>query len=284
MEVHFARGNFAEAGDGGLVLGFHERIVALHDLSGPGGSQDDEGKPVFFALETIFDGDACHIGGPEGSRSCFEVQLANSGSSGFERSSGFDDRPDVFAFADAKNVSVRRELEDANGKFVFAAKGDGGRVHDADAIDEEAIVGEFGEHLGVIEARGIAIVDAFDFGRLEESLRLNLHGAKRSSRVCREKRIAGSCGKDDDIALVEVPHGATSNVGFGDLADFDRRHHARRNTVFLERVLKSERVHDGGEHAHVIALGTIHARGGSFESAENISTSNDNAYLDPTAM
>jgi hypothetical protein len=50
VEVHFACGDFAEAGDSGLVLGFHERIVALHDLSGPGGSQDDEGKPVFFAL------------------------------------------------------------------------------------------------------------------------------------------------------------------------------------------------------------------------------------------
>ncbi len=59
-KVHFAGGDLAQARHGRLVFGFDERVVALHELSGPDCGQDDEGKAIFFSLEAIFDGDACH--------------------------------------------------------------------------------------------------------------------------------------------------------------------------------------------------------------------------------
>jgi hypothetical protein len=174
---------------------------------------------------------------------------------------------------------VRCELEDADGKFVFAAQGDGGRVHDADAIDEESIVGEFGEHLGVWKTSWIAVVDAFDFGRLEESLGLNLHGAKSRCGVCREKRIARASGKNDDIAFVEVAHGAATNVGLRDLAYFERGHDACRDVVFFQGILERQRIDDGREHAHVVALRAIHPGACTFESSEDVAASDDDADL-----
>jgi regulator of sirC expression with transglutaminase-like and TPR domain len=62
VEVDFAGSDFAEGHDRGLVLAGHEGRVALHDLAGALGSEDNEGEAVFLALEAIFDGNAGHGG------------------------------------------------------------------------------------------------------------------------------------------------------------------------------------------------------------------------------
>jgi hypothetical protein len=62
VEVDFARGDLAQSHDRGLVLATDEGRVALHDLAGALGCEDNEGEAVFLALEAIFDGNAGHGG------------------------------------------------------------------------------------------------------------------------------------------------------------------------------------------------------------------------------
>ena len=73
-----------------------------------------------------------------------------------------------------------------------------------------------------------------------------------AARVGGEKRIAGAGREDDDAALFEVAHRATANVVLADLVDADRALHARHAAQALDGVLHGERVHDRGQHAHVI--------------------------------
>ena len=73
-----------------------------------------------------------------------------------------------------------------------------------------------------------------------------------AARVGREERIAGAGGEDDDAALFQVAHGAAADVVLAHLVDADRGHHARVHAERFERILHRERIHHGGEHAHVI--------------------------------
>jgi len=48
----------------------------------------------------------------------------------------------------------------------------------------------------------------------------------------------------------------------------------------LKRVLKRERVHNGGEHAHRIALGSVHAAGRDLNAAEDVAAADNDRDLD----
>ena len=52
--------------------------------------------------------------------------------------------------------------------------------------------------------------------------------------------------KIDDAALFEMAHGATANVGFGDLMHLDGAHDAAVDAALLDGVLKGDAVDDGG--------------------------------------
>ena len=190
----------------------------------------------------------------------------------------------VFAHADAQDVAAFGQLEHADGHLVVAAERHRGGVHDADAIGQEAIVGEPGEHLGVFVPRRVAVVDAVDLGRLEQRAGVDFHGAQRGRGVGREVGVAGAGGEDDEAPLLEVTDGAAADVGLGDLADLERRHHARRDAALLERVLQRERVDDGGEHAHVVALRAVHAGARALEAAEDVAAADDDADLHPVGV
>ena len=72
---------------------------------------------------------------------------------------------------------------------------------------------------------------------------------------------------------------AAPDVGLGDLAHLDGAHDAAVHAVALEAVLEGEGVDDGGEHAHVVALGAVHARGGPGEAAEDVAPAHDDGDL-----
>ena len=167
-----------------------------------------------------------------------------------------------------------------NGELVVAAERDRGGVHDADAIREEAVERHFGEHRSVRETHRIAVVDPFDLGRLAEAIGVNFHGAQRGGGVGREVGVPRPGRENEHSPLLEVALRASANVRLRDLADFDRRHDARRNARFFKGVLQREGVDDGGEHAHVVGLGAVHPDAGPFEAAEDVPTADDDAYLD----
>ena len=84
---------------------------------------------------------------------------------------------------------------------------------------------------------GVGIIDAVDLGGLHEHLCADLAGAKCGCRICRKVGIAGACGKDGNAFLLEVPDGATADVGLGDLVHLDGAHDAALHPVTLESVL-----------------------------------------------
>ena len=80
-------------------------------------------------------------------------------------------------------------------------------------------------------------------------------------------------------ALLQVAHGAAADVVLADLVDADRGHDARMHAQALERILQGERVHDGGEHAHVVGGHPVHAGARQARAAEDVAAADDDRDL-----
>ena len=57
------------------------------------------------------------------------------------------------------------------------------------------------------------------------------------------------------------------------------RHHARVDAQALERILQRQRVHDGGEHAHVIGRDPVHAGARQPRAAKDVATAEHHRHL-----
>ena len=110
--------------------------------------------------------------------------------------------------------------------------------------------------------------------------RANLDRAESCGGVGSEIRISRASDEDDNAPLLHVTLRTTSDVRLGHLVHVDRCHHPRWHPCALERVLQREPVHRGGEHADVVGGGAIHSRRGASDSAEDVSTANNNSDLD----
>ncbi len=76
-----------------------------------------------------------------------------------------------------------------------------------------------------------------------------------------------------------MAHGATSDVGLGDLMHLDGAHHAAVKAGLFDRVLEGDSVDHGGQHAHVIGGNAIHADGLLGNTAEEVPAPDDDADL-----
>ena len=123
----------------------------------------------------------------------------------------------------------------------------------------------------------VGAVDPVDLRSLQDGLGLDLQGSLGGGRVGREERRPDPGREDDDATLVEVAHGSQRNVGLGDLAHVDRGLHARWQADLLQGVLQRQRVHHGGQHAHVVGPRPIDA--GSLPSSEDVSSPDDDRGL-----
>ena len=77
-----------------------------------------------------------------------------------------------------------------------------------------------------------------------------------------------------------MPGGAAADVVFANVVDLQRGHHPCVHIERFERVLQRQCIHDGGEHAHVIAGHAIHAGTGKAGAAEDVAAADDNGDLD----
>ena len=89
--------------------------------------------------------------------------------------------------------------------------------------------------------------------------------------------LPGAGGKDDDAALLEVPHGAAPDVRLRELLHADGRHDARVDALSLEHVLHGQRVDDGAEHAHVVGGDAVHAHLGEQRAAHDVAAADHEA-------
>src|SRR5690348_1538779 len=71
--------------------------------------------------------------------------------------------------------------------------------------------------------------------------------------------------------------GTAPDVGLGDLVHFDRSHYAGRNALFLERILKCQRIYNRRQHAHMVARHAIHILCRRCYAAEKVAA----AYYEP---
>ena len=129
---------------------------------------------------------------------------------------------------------------------------------------------------------GVGAVDAVDAGvrALQDRLGADLRRAQRGGGVGGEVRVAGAGREHDDPALLEVPDRAQRDERLGDLRHRDRGLHACRLADRLERVLQRERVDHGGEHAHVVGAGAVHAARRAGHAPPDVAAADDDRDLD----
>ena len=83
----------------------------------------------------------------------------------------------------------------------------------------------------------------------------------------------------DHPALLQMADGAAADVVFTDLVDADGRHDTRIEAETLQRILHRQRVHDGGEHAHVVCRHPVHAGTRQACAAKDIAAADDDREL-----
>ena len=150
------------------------------------------------------------------------------------------------------------QIQDDNRQVVLSAKGDRCRIHDAEVAGDDFVEGNVGNEPGVGIARGIGRVYTLHLGRLDDHVGVHLDGPEHRGRVGGEVGVPGPSGEDHDPVLLEVPHGAAADVGLGQLRHPDGRHDPRVDSLLLEQILHGQRVHDRGQHSHVVRRNAIH--------------------------
>ena len=165
------------------------------------------------------------------------------------------------------------------GRRVLARQADRGGVHHAKVVGEHIEIGELLVAPGVGDLARIGGIDAIHLGALEQRVAVHLGGAQRGGGVGGEERVAGAGGEDHHPALLHVPLGAAADIGLADRGHRDRRLHPGGHAALLQRRLHGERVHHGGQHAHVVGLGAFHAGGGAGDAAEDVAAADHDADL-----
>ena len=168
---------------------------------------------------------------------------------------------------------------------VLHAERERGRVHHAQAALDRLEMRQRRQERRVRVLLRVAVVDAPDPAlRHQDRLGADLERAQGGGRVGREERVAGAGREDDDPALLEVPHGAASDVRLGDLRDLERRENAGVGPPPLERVLERERVEDGREHAGVVRRRPVHPLCGGGDAAVDVAAADDDRELQPLRL
>ena len=172
------------------------------------------------------------------------------------------------------------QIEDDDGDFVVHAEGEGGGVHDLQALREGFRVRD-----SVVPSRGgvffwVCRVDAVDFRCLKDDFGANLARAECGGGIGREEGVARAGDEDDDAALLEMAHGFSANEGFCDALDGYRGLDSCGDAQGLQLALQGHAIDDRCEHAHVVSGGPLHAFVAGGEASPDVSTADDDGCLD----
>ena len=135
------------------------------------------------------------------------------------------------------------------------------------------------EALGFRVLVGVGAVDAVDHGRLEHDLGFDLHRSQGGRGVGAEVGIAAASRQDDDPALFQMPHRPPADVGLGHLGHADGGLSPGRLPHVLERILQSQGVDHGPEHAHVVRGHAVHASPAGRVAADDVAAAGDDGEL-----
>src|SRR5882757_1066747 len=193
----------------------------------------------------------------------------------FER----DRCPDVLTLHDARQVTRIVEIEHPQRQAVVPAHDDRGRIHHVQLVGEDPVEGQRGKADGGRIPHRIVGIDTVHLGRLQEHVGVDFDRTQRRRRIGGEEGIAGAGGEYHHPPFLEMTHSPPADVVLADLVDTNGRHDARVHSQSLERVLHGKRIHDGGQHAHVIGRDAIHSRPGEPGAAKDVATADDHGGL-----
>src|SRR3954466_1050658 len=183
------------------------------------------------------------------------------------------------------DVALVVHVEDVERNPALHAQRQRREVHDPQAALERLHVRDRVDELGVGILAGVGGEHALDavLGH-EDRLGVDLARAQRGGGVGREERVAGAGREDHDAPLLEVAHRAAADVGLRDLADVERRLHARVDLELLERVLQLQRVEDDREHPHVVRGRAVHPLGRARDAAVDVARAEHDRDLDAAVV
>ncbi len=73
--------------------------------------------------------------------------------------------------------------------------------------------------------------------------------------------------------------GLGAHIGLNHLLDGDGGHHASHQALLVHGIGQGQRVHHGGQHAHVVSGGTVHADRAARDTTENIAPTDHHRHL-----
>ena len=126
---------------------------------------------------------------------------------------------------------------------------------------------------------GISGINAVHFGGFQYNFGTNFGTTQRSGRVSCKKWITGSCGEDNHLTLFKILQSLRTNIRLHHPFNAYGRHHTGNQASLVHGVAQCQRIHDRGEHAHVIGGGTVHANRTTGHTTKNISAANDHGHL-----
>ena len=144
------------------------------------------------------------------------------------------------------------EIEHDDREVVVTAQGHRRDVHHPQITPDDLVIGDIRDEFGRRIAGGVRAVDTFDLGGLDDHIRIHLDRPQNRRGVRGEIGIPGTPGEDDDSSLLHVTKGPAPDVRLGQLRHSDRRHDTGFDRLLLEQILHRQRIHDGGEHPHVV--------------------------------
>ena len=126
------------------------------------------------------------------------------------------------------NIARLVHVENDDRNLVIHAKAEGGRVHHLQPFGQRFGVADLLVALRVRVHVRVAIVNAVDFGRLQDNVRPDFARAQSRGRVGRKIRVAGAGDENDDAAQFKMPDGPAEDERLGDIFHFDRGLDPRR--------------------------------------------------------
>ena len=183
--------------------------------------------------------------------------------------------PAMVSAKDAGLVDVEHDDRD----LVLARQRDRRGVHHLQVLLQHVHVGERVVALGGLVLARIGRIDAVDLGALQHRIEAHLGGAQGGGGVGGEERIAGAGGEDHHPALLHVAGGAAADIGLADGGHRNGRLYTGLQPLPLQGALHGQCIDHRGQHAHVVAAGAVHARGGGRHAAEDVAAADHQADL-----
>ena len=124
---------------------------------------------------------------------------------------------------------------------------------------------------------GVLVIDAVDHRGLEHGVRTDLQRAQGGGRVGGEDRVAGAAAEHDDLAAFQRGNGLVAREALGDLRHEGAGHDDGVHVLLAQRILDSQRVHNGGQHTDLVGVHAVHFAAGA--SAPEVAAAHDDADL-----